>query len=90
LDLGYLQKKVEAIIGVDVTTITNWERQRTFYLLQFTAALGCVLKILRPHKNVIDAYLRKKKVRFHLPYCHEILHAPPDAYLKKNKPEDRQ
>jgi len=39
LDLGYLQKEVAAIIGVDKATIYNWERQRNQPEIRFIALI---------------------------------------------------
>jgi len=35
LDLGLLQKEAAAKLGVDVKTVTNWERQRTQPKIRF-------------------------------------------------------
>ena len=39
MDLGLLQKEVAEKIGVDKTTINNWERQRTMPEIRFIARI---------------------------------------------------
>ncbi len=63
LDLGYLQREVAVIIGVDESTITNWEKQRTAPEIRF---MPKIIQFLgydpEPAKKSLTEQMRARRI----------------------------